>query len=93
MKKISILAISLTALLSCSNDDTQKTCDCNITIATYNEAMQAYEPISETHYSYNCSDYSPTIIQSETELTTALIANQTKTSWLTQKKKKTKSLI
>lgn len=59
MKKISILAISLTALLSCSNDDTQKTCDCNITIATYNEAMQAYEPISETHYSNNCSDYSP----------------------------------
>ena len=54
-----MFGIPLSMLNSCSSEEVAKECDCNITVATYNEAMQAYEPISQEFYSNNCEDHKP----------------------------------
>jgi hypothetical protein len=57
-KTILIILISIFAI-SCDKEDSEVQCDCDITIASYNEAMQAYELISQEFYSNNCQDHKP----------------------------------
>lgn len=57
-----IISAALTVIAlacSCDKEDSAVQCDCDITIASYNEAMQAYEPISQEFYSNNCEDHKP----------------------------------
>lgn len=58
MKKINtLLFVTLLAFVSaCSSDDDKQTCNCNKIVATYNEQMDAFEPIDTEHYSDNCDD-------------------------------------
>lgn len=55
-----VIGIFIIAIFgSCSSEETETLCDCNITTSKYIESMQTYDPISTEHYSNNCEDHKP----------------------------------
>lgn len=59
MKTIKYIILIALFAVGCTNEDNETVCDCKITTASYNEAMQVYEPISVEPYSTTCQDASP----------------------------------